>query len=60
MNLYKNQRLNQVLRKSKHFLLLMRHPSLCPYAVLRNNKYSWQKYHDKEFYNFSIHDDFAL
>jgi len=30
MNLYENQRWNQVLRKGKHFLLRMRYPSWCP------------------------------
>jgi len=30
MNLYENQRWNQVLRKGKHFLLHMRHLSWCP------------------------------
>jgi len=30
MNLYENQRWNQVLREDKHFLLRMRHPSWCP------------------------------
>jgi len=30
MNLYENQRWNQVLRKGKHFLLRMRHPLWCP------------------------------
>jgi len=44
-NLCENQRWNQVLRKGKHFLLRMRHPSWCLYVVSRNETYSWQQYH---------------
>jgi len=35
MNLYENQRWNQVLRKDKHFLLCMRHPSWCPQCRIK-------------------------
>jgi len=35
MNLYANQRWNQVLRKDKHFLLRMRHPSWCHLCCIK-------------------------
>jgi len=35
MNLYENQRWNQVLRKGKHFLLRMRNPSWYPLCRIK-------------------------
>jgi len=38
MNLYENQRWNQVFRKGKHFLFRMRHPSWCPISCIKEWK----------------------